>query len=273
MELRATAYSVDSGIATIMLSRPHRHNAWTGRMHTEYRHLLNEAEHDHDVRSIIVTGDPAGKAFCVGGDSEALATHVEKGGYDPGTPDPLAEPGFGVAPEFDNMFVHQFGMTKPIIAAVNGSAAGVGLAVACFADMRFLATDATYTCAHGRIGLAAEYGLAWQLPRLIGLTNATDLLVSSRKFGGDEAATAGLATGVAPKGEVLSAARTYARELGANTSRASVAETKRLLYMDLHRSAAEAVADANVVLDNLTRDPDYAEGISALREGRPPEFS
>lgn len=242
-------------------------------MHTEYRHLLNEAENDHAVRAIIVTGDPDGRAFCVGGDSDALAGHADKGGYDPGTPEPLAEPGFGVTPEFDQMFVHQFGMTKPIIAAVNGSAAGVGLAVACFADMRFFASDARYTCAHGRLGLAAEYGLAWILPRLVGLTAASDLLISSRKFDGSEAASLGLATGVTEKSDVLNAARTYVDELVATTSRASVAETKRMMYTDLHRSAADAVTDANVVLDALTRDPDYAEGITALQQGRPPNFS
>lgn len=273
MELKATTYDVTDKIATIELSRPHRHNAWTGRMHTEYRFLLHKAEHDHSVRTIIVTGDPEGKAFSVGGDSEALAGHADRGGYDPGTPEPLAEPGFGVAPEFDEMFVHQFGMTKPIIAAANGSAAGVGLAVVCFADMRFLATDATYTCAHGRIGLAAEYGLSWILPRLIGLTAATDLLISSRKFDGEEAARLGLATGASPKADVLEKARAYASEMQATTSRASVAETKKLMYKDLHRSAAESVADANVVLDKLTRDPDYAEGIAALQERRRPAFS
>ena len=242
-------------------------------MHTEYRHLLSVAEEDPAVRVIIVTGDPEGKAFCVGGDSEALAGYVDKGGFDPGTPDPLAEPGFGVADEFDEMFVHQFGMTKPIIAAVNGSAAGVGLAVACVADMRFFASDGTYTCAHGRLGLAAEYGLAWMLPRLIGLTAATDLLISSRKFTGEEAAALGLATAIAPRSEIDEVARTYSRELIASTSRASVAQTKRLMYSDLHRSAADAVRDANLVLDELTRDPDYAEGIAALRERRPPNFS
>ncbi len=126
MELKATRLDVTDRIATIRLHRPNRMNAWTGRMHTEYRWCLAQADQDNDVTAIVVTG--SGRAFCVGGDSEALAGHVRKGGYDPGTGE-LAKPGFGVAPEFDASFAYQYGLTKPLIAAVNGAAAGVGLAL------------------------------------------------------------------------------------------------------------------------------------------------
>jgi enoyl-CoA hydratase/carnithine racemase len=273
MELKATKYSTDSsGVATIWLSRPQRHNAWTGRMHTEYRWLLAQAETTDTVRAIVVAGDPLGNAFCVGGDSEALSGHVGRGGYDAGTPDPMAEPGFGVRPEFDVTFGHQFGMTKPIVAAANGAAAGVGLAVVCFADIRFLAADASYTTAHGRIGLAAEYGLAWLLPRQIGLTKATDLLLSSRKFKGSEAAEIGLANGAMPADEVVAHAQSYAAELVKYNSRSSLRETKRLIYADLHRPINEAVEDSEALLDELMAEPDYAEGIAALIERRPPQF-
>jgi enoyl-CoA hydratase/carnithine racemase len=275
MELKATKYELDPAarVATVYLSRPARRNAWTGRMHTEYRWLLQEAENDDHIRAIVIAGDPDGRAFCVGGDSQALANHAARGGYDPGTPEPLAEPGFGVRPEFDVMFAHQFGMTKPIVAAINGAAAGVGLAVACFADIRFVAQDATLTTAHGRIGLAAEYGLAWMLPRLVGMSHANDLLLSSRRFGGTEAAELGLANEALPHAEVLPAAQKYASELVALNSRASLRETKRLIYSDLHRSVGEAVRDSEALLDQLMADPDYAEGIAALREKRHPKFS
>jgi enoyl-CoA hydratase/carnithine racemase len=275
MELKTTKYELEptARVATIFLSRPARRNAWTGRMHTEYRWLLDQAENDDQIRAIVVTGDPEGKAFCVGGDSDALAGHVARGGYDPGTPDPLAEPGFGVRPEFDVKFAHQFGMTKPIIAAVNGAAAGVGLAVVCFADIRFVAEDATLTTAHGRIGLAAEYGLAWMLPRLVGMSHANDLLLSSRRFSGAEAAELGLANKALASGTVLKHAQHYAAKMAQLNSRASLRETKRLIYTDLHRSIGEAVVDSEALLDKLMSDPDYAEGIAALREKRRPRFS
>lgn len=274
MDLKTTYYSIaSSGVATITLSRPERHNAWTGRMHTEYRWLLDQAESSAEVRAIVVAGDPSGRAFCVGGDSEALSGHAAGGGYDPGTPDPLATPGFGLRPEFDATFAHQFGMTKPIVAAANGAAAGVGLAVICFADIRFMAADASYTTAHGRIGLAAEYGLAWVLPRIVGLTRAAEILLSSRKFAGSEAKEIGLANEALPRDEVVSHAQEYAASLVANNSRASLRETKRLIYTDLHRPLNEAVADSEALLDQLMADPDYAEGIAALIQKRPPKFS
>ena len=117
MELKATRYGVEGGIATITLARPHRMNAWTGRMHTEYRHSLAQANADQGVRAIVVTGE--GRGFCVGADSEALAGHVARGGYDPGTDDSIARPGYGVRPEFDATFAYHFGLDKPVIAAIN----------------------------------------------------------------------------------------------------------------------------------------------------------
>jgi enoyl-CoA hydratase/carnithine racemase len=107
LELKATRYDVDAGIATITLHRPERMNAWTGRMHTEYRQLLARAEADPAVRAIIVTG--AGRAFCAGADTKALEGHVEKGGYDPGVRGELARPGYGGRPEFDAFFARSPG--------------------------------------------------------------------------------------------------------------------------------------------------------------------
>jgi enoyl-CoA hydratase/carnithine racemase len=178
MELKTIRYGVDRAIATITLDRPHRLNAWTGRMHTEYRWDLAQAEASPTVRVVIVTG--AGRGFCAGADSGALSGHVEKGGYDPGTHDDLATPGFGVRPEFDHDFAFHFGLTKPVIAAINGPAAGVGFVLACYCDVRFAAAGAKLTTSHGRLHLPAEYGLSWLLPRLIGVGRANDLLLSSR---------------------------------------------------------------------------------------------
>ena len=112
-------------------------------------------------------------------------------------------PGYGVRPEFDADFAYQFGIPKPIIAAVNGPAAGVGLVLACYCDLRFAARGAKLTTSHGRLGLPAEYGLSWLLPRLIGVTRAADLLLSSRVVLAEEAEQLGLVNRVLPPDELL----------------------------------------------------------------------
>ncbi len=117
-------------------------------------------------------------------------------GPDPGS----TSPGYGVRPEFDAEFAYHFGIPKPIIAAVNGPAAGVGFALACYCDLRFAAAGAKLTTAHGRLGLPAEFGLSWLLPRLVGLTRAADLLLSSRVVLAEEAAEIGLVNKVTPAG-------------------------------------------------------------------------
>lgn len=270
MTLKATAYDVDGEVAIITLDRPARMNAWTGRMHTEYRYCLARADADRAVRVIVVTG--RGRGFCVGGDAEALQGHARKGGYDPGTPAELARPGFGTAPEFDASFAYHFGLGKPVIAAMNGPAAGVGLALACFADLRFAAAGAKFTTAHGRLNLPAEYGLSWLLPRMIGLTRASELLLSSRVFLAEEALTLGLVNRVLPADQVLPEAVAYARELARSVAPESLRQTRWQIYRDLHRDVAASVRDSEALLETMMRQPDYAEGVAAFLDKRPPQW-
>ncbi|MCP3857833.1 MAG: enoyl-CoA hydratase [Actinomycetia bacterium] len=270
MELKVTRYSVADRLATITLDRPHRMNAWTGRMHTEYRHLLAGAEDDPEVRVIIVTGE--GRGFCVGGDAEALGGHVQKGGYDPGTPTDLAKPGFGVRSEYDHDFAYHFGLTKPVIAALNGPAAGVGLALACFADLRFAAPGVKMTTAHGKLNLPPEFALSWLLPRLVGLGRANDLLFTSRKFTSEEALAMGLVNEVVPADRLLDRVREYATDLATTVSRGSLATSKARVYADLHDDVGTAVDESRRLLEEMMRHPDFAEGVAALREKRPPIF-
>ncbi|MEO1187836.1 MAG: enoyl-CoA hydratase-related protein, partial [Pseudomonadota bacterium] len=124
MDLKATSYDVSEQIATICLNRPHRNNAWTGRMHTEYRHLLQHADQSDEVRVILVTG--AGDKFCVGGDSQALDGHAKSGSYDAGTAPDLVTPGDTTFAPFREDFSYHFALRKPVMAAMNGAAAGVG---------------------------------------------------------------------------------------------------------------------------------------------------
>ncbi|MEZ5141417.1 MAG: enoyl-CoA hydratase-related protein [Acidimicrobiales bacterium] len=272
MQLKVVRYEIADRIATVTLDRPDRLNAWTGRMHTEYRWVLAQAEADDDVRVVVVTG--AGRGFCAGADSSALEHDVASGGYDPGTrEDELARPGYGRRPEFDHDFAFHFGLTKPVIAAINGPAAGVGLVLACYCDLRFAAAGAKLTTAHGRLNLPAEYGLSWLLPRLIGLGRANDLLLSSRVVLAEEAEQLGLVNRVLPPEELLAATHDYAGTLATTISRRSLAETKRQVYVDWLRDVGTSVEESKQLLDEMMGEPDFAEGVAALTAKRDPRFT
>ncbi|HLK24957.1 MAG TPA: enoyl-CoA hydratase-related protein [Caulobacteraceae bacterium] len=273
LELKTTRYAIDDRIATITLARPKRRNSWTGRMHTEYRWLLGEADRDKGVRVVVVTGDPDGNAFCAGADLGALEGHAERGGYDAGISEDIARPGFGVDDRFDATFAYHFGVGKPVIAAINGAAAGVGLVLAAFCDLRFAAAGAKFTTAHGRFNFPAEYGLSWVLPRIVGLTHANDLLLTSRIFTAEEALAMGFLNAVLPAEALMDHVRDYARTLAHSVAPGSARETKRQIYRDQHRSAAEAVSDAERLLDEMARDPDYREGVKAWMEKRQAAWS
>jgi enoyl-CoA hydratase/carnithine racemase len=272
VELKATRYEVDGGVATVWLHRPHRHNAWTGRMHAEYRWVLAQFAADERIRAVVVTGTPP--AFCVGADSQALAGHAERGGYDDGLRGELATPGYGVRPEFDHDFAFQFGLPFALIAAVNGAAAGVGLAVALFCDLRYVAAPAKVTTAAPKLGLPAEYGMSWMLPRLVGVTRATDLLLTGRAVTGAETAEWGMWNGVLPDGEAtVATARASASQLATTVGPAALRMTKRQLYDDLlTHDVGHSLTEARRLLGEAMTTAEYREGVAAFRERRPPRF-
>ena len=272
MELNTIRYGCDGHVATVWLHRPHRHNAWTGRMHAEFRQVMAELEDDADVRVVIVTGTPP--AFCVGGDSEALAGHADRGSYDTGLPPDPARPGQLMWPEYDDDFAWMMAYRTPIIAAVNGAAAGVGLALALFCDLRFGAAPAKLTTAAPKLGLPAEYGTSWILPRIVGATRAADLILSGRVVTVADTASWGLWNEVTPNGEAaLAAARGYAERLVATTGPDAVTTAKAQLYRDLHRhDAAASVGESKVLLDQAMATAEFREGIAAFRDKRPPRF-
>ncbi len=273
MELKTTRWAVTEGIATLTLARPESHNAWTGRMHTELRHLLTEAESDRAVRVVIITGDEAGGAFCPGADFKALEGHAERGGYDAGTPDDLAMPGYGRRDEFDADFAYFLGLDTVTIAAINGAAAGVGLALACWCDLRFAAAGARMTTAHGRLNLPAEYGLAWLLPRLIGQTRAADLLLSSRVFEADEAERIGLVNRCVQPELVVETATEYARELIERVSPHSLRATKQQLSMGaVVNDPAAAVRDGQRRLELMMTEENYREAAAAVIANKTPKW-
>lgn len=272
MELKATRFEVQDRVATLSLHRPHRHNAWTGRMHAEYRWILAELEADERVRAVVVTGTPP--AFCVGGDSEALAGHAERGSYDTGLRTGSATPGFGIRPEFDHDFSFHYGLRFPVIAAINGACAGIGLVLALFCDLRFASATARMTTAAPKLGLPAEFGMSWTLPRLVGVTRAADLLLSGRIFTAAETADWGLWNSVEADGETtLRAAHDYADMLAVTAGPNAVRMTKQQLYNDLLRhDVGASIEESKQLINEATGTDEYREGVAALREKRPPNF-
>jgi len=258
-------------IAVLTLNRPHRNNAWNGKMHMAYRQRLLDADRDNSVRAIVVTGE--GRAFCVGGDSKALESHAKKGEYDSGTTAEMVNPGFGVSRNFDAPFAYQMGLSKPIIAALNGPVAGIGLALAAFADLRFAVPGAKFTTAHGKLNLPAEYGLSWVLPRLMGLGRANDLLLTSRVFLSDEAYQLGFVNSLFAREDLLEETLNYTRQMIAAVSPNSLRQTRWQTYEDQHLSAAEAVERSEMLLNTMMGEADYTEGVKAFTQKRKPKWT
>src|SRR4051812_29372932 len=200
----------DGGVRILTFNRPERLNAWTAEMGRRYFDLLEEADHDPSVRAVVVTG--AGRGFCAGADFDALSA-IQSAGY-AGKPD-------------DRPYTFPTTMRKPVIAAVNGACAGLGVVHALVCDVVFTAEDAKWTTAFSRRGLIAEYGLAWILPKLAGQARAMDLLLSGRIFTGAEAYGMGLAGRAVPGERLLGEAVAYAGELAGQCSPASMTVIKR----------------------------------------------
>ena len=270
MDLKVTRYDVEAGVATITLDRPDRLNAWTGRMEVEYRHSMAAAEADPDVRVIVVTG--AGRGFCAGADMGALGGMAETGEYDTGVTEPPPLPGQGVRADFEHPHAFHLAVPKPIVAAINGAAAGVGFVLACYCDIRFAAAGAKITTSFGRLGLPAEWGVGWLLPRMIGTARAADILFSSRVVLAEEALELGLVNRVLPADELLPATLEYARTMAAEISPRSLAVMKRQLWGGLLEPLGPQVEEARVLMEDMIGSADFAEGVAAFTERRPPNF-
>jgi enoyl-CoA hydratase/carnithine racemase len=247
--------SLDESVLTLTFNRPDRLNAWTDVMGRRYFDLLEEAERDPDVRVIVVTG--AGKGFCAGADFQTLAA-LQDGSYDE---EPDKRPN-----------THPTTIRKPIIAAVNGACAGLGMVHALVCDLVFTAAEAKWTTAFARRGLVAEYGLAWILPKLVGQAKSMDLLLSGRTFSGAEAGEIGLVNRVVPGERLLEEATAYARELAMHSSPASMAVIKRQVWGDWQASLDDSASEAvRLMLESFGR-PDFAEGVASFLERRIPAF-
>ncbi len=265
-------YSVSDRVATITLNRPDKLNAWTVNMEFEYKAAFAEAARDPEVRVILVTG--AGRGFCAGADMGLLQS-VMSGSVTPGGADgngPAPSIGNGAREDFQKQYSFPLSVPKPTIAAINGAAAGLGLVHALYCDIRFAADTAKFTTAFSQRGLIAEYGLAWILPRLVGMHNALDLLYSARVINGTEAYEMGLVNKAVPADQLMATAREYAIQLATMASPRSMGVIKRMAYTAQFQTLGEA---CDLAVDEMVQSlgsDDFREGVASFLEKRKPNF-
>lgn len=245
-----------AGVGIVRLNRPDRLNAVTRAMSLRYARVMRQLDGDRDVRVILVTGN--GRGFCAGADLEVLASDSRE----------LSE----CVPPVEDMPALGFRLATPVVAAVNGPAAGVGFAYMLGADVRFCSSEAKITTSFARLGLVAEYGLSWLLPRLVGLGRTMDLLLSGRTISGTEARDFGLVEFVVPSGEVFGAALAYARQIAEHCSPFSLEQIKEQVRADSTVDLDSALNRARWLQELSFRRGDLWESLAAREERRAPRF-
>ena len=262
MDYQQITYELADGVATITLDRPEQLNAYTAQMHHELIDALDRSDADDDVRVVVFTG--RGRAFCAGADlSEGAATF-----------DSSSAIGIDAYEDGGGLLTRRiFESKKPVIGAINGSAVGVGLTMTLAMDVRLVAEGAKLGFVFTRRGIVPEACSSWFLPRIVGISQAAEWVLTGRVFGPDEALAGGLVRSVHAPGAVLDAARELAREMAEGTSPVSVAMSRQMLWRMLGASSpAEAHAiDSRGIFDR-GRSADAAEGVTAFLEKRPPAF-
>ena len=261
------SYEVDDGLLTITLDRPDQLNAFTVTMMRELLDAFDRADADDDVRAVVVTG--RGRAFCAGADLSAGATafdHGDVGGRDGAGHRPLRDGGGIVA-------LRIFESQKPVIAAINGPAVGVGITMTLPMDVRLASDRARMGFVFTRRGIVPEACSSWFLPRVVGVSRALEWVLSGRVFPAEEAVAGGLVREVVPHEDLLAAARRVAVGFSDGTSPVSVALSRRMLWrmlcadhpMEAHKVDSRAMAE-------MGRSADTHEGVAAFLEKRPARF-
>jgi len=254
-------YEVSDPVATITLNRPERMNALTSSLLSRFRECVDAAAADPEVVGIVLAG--RGRAFCAGLDTDALSSIASSGSAGGATPQPPSSDRRG-------LFSYLTQVPKPVIAAVDGVAAGGGYVLATMADLRFGGPKARFTSVFSKRGLVSEHGITWTTPRLVGTGNALDLLWSSRMVDADEAYRMGLIEYL--EDDPVTAAQEYIRTLAGTVSPTTLAETKRMVWDHAGRDVDESLDDMWAVLENQFGRVDISEGVNSFLEKRPPEF-
>lgn len=270
-------YEVADPVATVVLNRPDSLNAWTATMGDEVADAMGRAERDPAVVGIVLTG--AGRGFCAGADmtllsgaaGDAAAGDASGSGDAAGhiiSTDQPADPG----DDLHGRYTYFMSLSKPVVAAINGPVAGMGVPVALACDIRIMSADALITTSFAQRGLIAEWGISWLLTRLVGPAHALDLLFTSRRVRSDEAERIGLVNRAVDAGQARAAAEQYVADIAATSSPMSMAVMKRQVYKDLQDRLGVASARAEeLMLASFARD-DFREGVQSYVDRRPPTF-
>ncbi len=247
---------IKDGVLLLTFNRPDRNNGWNIELEEAYFDALGEACTNPAVKVIVITG--AGRSFCPGLDMNTLAAASQGTPMTDGKRYPM---------------IYARLIPKPVIAAINGACAGIGLIQAVAADVRFAAEGAKFTSSFARRGLHAEHGVAWLLERIVGLGHTSDLLLSARVLDAEEAEKLGLVNKVFPPDQLLEATLSYAREMAANCSPMALATIKAQILGDYNRTIYESRRDALDLSISVSSEPDFKEGVNSFREKRLPNFS
>lgn len=268
-------YDVADGVATVTLNRPDKLNAWTWQMEKEVQAAMAQAETDSAVRVIVLTG--AGRGFCAGADLQDLgkvAGAASSADLEKILKDRFVGPQRNDArADFQKAYSYFPAVGKPVLAAINGSAVGLGFVIALYCDLRFASDQARFGTAFSRRGLIAEHGLSWTLPRLVGISNALDLLFSARMIDASEAQRMGLVNRVLPHDELLAGVLAYARDLASSVSPRSLKVMKSQVYTAQFQTLGEAIDVANIEMMKSFGSSDFREGVAHFMEKRPPRFT
>jgi len=269
-------YDVSNGLATITLNRPDRLNAWTGTMEDEVRQAMFAAEADAGARVIILTG--AGRGFCAGADMGGLSSTASS------SKEPTLEESRermkgdtprrdGIRPDFTEKYSYFPSIQKPIIAAINGAAAGLGFVMSLYCDIRFASEKAKFTTAFSRRGLIAEHGISWTLQRIVGLPNALDLTLSGRVMLADEAFRMGLVNQIHPAESFMDQVNAYATEMATMVSPRSTRIMKEQIYNAQFQTLQDSILVANDEMFASLKCEDFKEGVAHFVEKRAPAFT
>ena len=273
MPRQETLYQVADKVATITLNRPDKLNAWTAVMEQEVRSAIGEAEQDDKVHVIVLTG--AGRGFCSGADMSLLKS-VSDQGIEKGVRQRVMETRdqrSDIRPDFQKRYSYFLAVGKPVIAAINGPLVGLGLVIALYCDLRWASDAARFSTTFARRGLIAEYGMAWMLPKLVGLPNALDLLFSARTIDAAEAFRMGLVNEVFSQDVFPVKVQEAARELAFSVSPRSLRVIKRQAYEALFQSLGQAFEiSEREMLESLLIE-DFKEGFAHYLEKRAPAFT